>query len=490
MWINDPWELLSLDILPEANDSASNLINKFTRMFLIVLFLMWYYSYTKKQILQVVVGASLLILCLFSFTNKKENFSHVHVKMDQTIPQIPISALSKPVVPIIQSFEDVTRKQKEPFVSQIQNEPRITSIDLLNRIVNEPIQNRVVNEPRITSIDMLNEKPMVSMTMLQNLYRTSHHPTVHKPKSEFPYHPTPTHQPSDGQDYYTPQLGNNKRMQHEAIPLAPRIMDPQFSNVETQSPVDNNPLVNLGGMSMPIYKSNERKYNKPSYPVINETEFDQRRMFLQDVQPHQYSFTNDRTPINASIGISSTPQIPPLERQTIRASNGQDYPLFSRIDPELVRDDVSDERKKEMPKRTSWSEKLPETNPLNDSTVYDPRFSGYGDSARAYYDSDFGQIRYYYTDVDSYRSPNFIVRNKIDHVEFIDPMGHKENEYRRTEALDDVTEQVNTDWMSKSTEFREDMMERLMRKNNAMNWQMRFAPHSKGSRLSTFTSSY
>jgi hypothetical protein len=164
--------------------------------------------------------------------------------------------------------------------------------------------------------------------------------------------------------------------------------------------------------------------------------------------------------------------------------------LYSRIDPELVRDDVPLERKEEMPQRGPWSEYLPETNPLNESTIYDPRHTGYGDSARAYYDSNLGNVRYYYSDVDAYRSPNFIIRNKVDHVDFVDPMDKVYSEYPRTASLEDVHDQVQTDWMAKSTEFREDIMEKLMRKNNAMNWQMRFAPKSKGARLSTFTSSY
>jgi hypothetical protein len=44
--------------------------------------------------------------------------------------------------------------------------------------------------------------------------------------------------------------------------------------------------------------------------------------------------------------------------------------------------------------------------------------------------------------------------------------------------------------MAKSTEFRDDLMERQMRKSNARQWQLRFAPRSRGSNLSTFTSGY
>jgi hypothetical protein len=165
--------------------------------------------------------------------------------------------------------------------------------------------------------------------------------------------------------------------------------------------------------------------------------------------------------------------------------------LYSRIDPQLIRDDVPEQRKEELPRREKWSEDLPHPargNPIYD--IYDPRFTGYGDESRSYYDTDMGQIKYYYSDVDAYRRPNFIIRNKVDHVDFIDPMGKTWSEYPRTETLDDVTDQVNDDWLARSTEFREDIMEKLMRKNNAESWQTRFAPKSKGARLSTFTSGY
>ena len=149
---------------------------------------------------------------------------------------------------------------------------------------------------------------------------------------------------------------------------------------------------------------------------------------------------------------------------------------------------VSKERKEELPKRNEWSQKMYLEADGNDP--YDPRDTGYSDSNRSYYDTKLGQIKYYYTDTDAYRKPNFVIRNKIDHVDFIDPMSNVDSRYIRSEALDDVHDMVHDDWIEKSTEFRDDIMERLMRKNNSMNWQLRFAPKSKGARLSTFTSSY
>ena len=298
-------------------------------------------------------------------------------------------------------------------------------------------------------------------------------------------------------DYYTPNVGVNKQMYREPVILAPRIMDPQFSNNNTNFPVNENPLKDFGGMSLPEYKPRNRNamlfQKNNTERNLNENQLRSRNMFIEDVQPNVFSFTNERTPINANLGISYTPQIPPLRKEVFRGDNGRDYPFYSRIDPQLVRDDVPESRREENPRRSRWSgsEELPnhaQGNPMYN--IYDPRFTGYGDSNRSYYDVNLGQIKYYYSDVDAYRTPNFIVRNKVDHVDMIDPMGKTYSEYPRTAALDDVKDVVHDDWMAKSTEFREDIMEKLMRKNNSESWQLRMAPHSKGARLSTFTSGY
>jgi hypothetical protein len=168
-------------------------------------------------------------------------------------------------------------------------------------------------------------------------------------------------------------------------------------------------------------------------------------------------------------------------------------PEYTRIDPQLVRDNVPPQRLQEMPQRGDWSAK-PSQYEAGSSVVqdqiYDPRFTGYGDAYRGYQDIQLGNVRYYYTDVDAYRSPNFVIRNKVDHVDLQQPMGDIYSTYPREAALEDVRDVVNNDWMARSTEFREDLMERQMRKSNARQWQLRFAPRSKGANLSTFTSGY
>jgi hypothetical protein len=319
--------------------------------------------------------------------------------------------------------------------------------------------------------------------------------------------------PRPPQQNFTPQMGVNAKM-YQAISLPPRLMDSDFSDIQTNQPSDFNPLQDMGQMD------ERRLYGRPKRNtslLLERTEDEEptiparavssgnNRFYLQDVQPNVYSFSYDPTPINSNIGITYTPQIPPRTTRVMVAEDGSRYPLYtrvaqtrdepeySRMDPQLVRDDVPDQRRQEMPARGAWSAKQSQYEAASSgiqSQVYDPRFTGYGDEYRGYEDVQLGNVKYYYTDVDAYRSPNFIIRNKVDHVDFQQPMGDVYSSYPREASLEDVKEVVNNDWMARSTEFREDLMERQMRKSNARQWQLRFAPRSKGANLSSFTSGY
>jgi hypothetical protein len=98
------------------------------------------------------------------------------------------------------------------------------------------------------------------------------------------------------------------------------------------------------------------------------------------------------------------------------------YPLITRIDPQLIRDDGTPGQIAMNPVRTDWSAKYSDyeapAGSINFEDIYDPRFNSYGDGERAYSDINTGQVRYYYSDVDAYRMPNFIQRSNVDFVDF------------------------------------------------------------------------
>ena len=211
------------------------------------------------------------------------------------------------------------------------------------------------------------------------------------------------------------------------------------------------------------------------------------KLFLQNIQPNIYSYAVDTTPINAlASGITYTPQVPPKFRdQVYNGDDNQRYPIYTRVDPQLIRDQGVPARLMEQPVRGDWSaqysswQSAPGT--VNYEDIYDPRFTGYGDPYRSYTDVNLGNVQYYYSDVDSYRIPNFINRSKVDFIEYTDPMGKVMPEYQRTAGLSDVRPYVANQWMSDSNYFRESLMESQMRKANARAWQQRAAPLSKAS---------
>jgi hypothetical protein len=204
-----------------------------------------------------------------------------------------------------------------------------------------------------------------------------------------------------------------------------------------------------------------------------------RKLFLQDIQPKIYSWSVEQTPINSNLGISYTPQRPPRIHTQIESANAA-YPLYTRIDPQLVRDDGTEGQKQMNPIRTDWSANYSSWNPapgtINFENIYDPRFTSYGDSYRSYSDVNLGQVHYYYSDVDAYTMPNFLTRSNVDFVEYRTPQNQVWSEYNRTASVNDVKPHVESQFTADDLFHREDLMERQMAKVNRGKWQNRVAP--------------
>jgi hypothetical protein len=184
-----------------------------------------------------------------------------------------------------------------------------------------------------------------------------------------------------------------------------------------------------------------------------------QNLFTQTIQPGAYSYNEVNEPINSNIGISFTQQFEPVTRKT--SNNGN--VLYTEHDPRIFDDNII--------------EPIEET--VNESNVYDPRFSGYGTSYRSYTDNNLGQTKFYYDDINSIRMPNYIARSTVDFLPFADTYGPmvsgdgNENNSVIRDLVDDA-------WTRNSLEFRTGMQQSLMRKRNAEGWQQRQAPIHKG----------
>jgi len=218
----------------------------------------------------------------------------------------------------------------------------------------------------------------------------------------------------------------------------------------------------------------------PTY-VYTDDYFTQpdRRLFLQDIQPKLYSYTVDQQPINSNIGITYAPQNPPPVLDQI-TDNHLSRPIYTRVDPQLVRTDGTRALQQIQPTRTNWSEEysdfVPPEGSINFEDIYDPRFTSYGDPYRSYSDINLGQVQYYYSDVDAYRMPNFATRSNVDFIEYRTPQGQIWPEYQRTAGVDDVRSHVESQYAADNTFHREDLMALQMNKANRVAWAQRYAP--------------
>jgi hypothetical protein len=208
---------------------------------------------------------------------------------------------------------------------------------------------------------------------------------------------------------------------------------------------------------------------------------EERVKYLTTIEPSSYTYSDTATPINGNIGISYNPDLPPLVRDQVATPIGG-YPLYHRIDPQLIRDaGLPSGRLAEMPQRGAWSARYSnfQAQPsVNMEEIYDPRFNSYGDGQRSYFDTVSGNVKYYYSDVDAYRNPLFQgnVRSSVDHVMFTDPMGVASPEYARNVGVSDVRDAVEGTFLADTTFFRENLSEAQMRKSNARMWQLRYGP--------------
>jgi hypothetical protein len=184
-------------------------------------------------------------------------------------------------------------------------------------------------------------------------------------------------------------------------------------------------------------------------------------LFTQTIQPGIYTKSQINEPINSNIGISFTQPFLP----TSCNYNDQGDVFYVEHDPNTL---------------TSVIE--PDIDTEDTPTyynVYDPRFSGYGTSYRAYTNRLLGQTRFMYDDIDAVKMPNYIVRSNIDTQPFADQYGEIPcddefgNKYNSR-----IRELANDAFTRSAIQFRTDMSERLMRKRNAEMWQLRQAPIS------------
>jgi hypothetical protein len=492
VWTDDFCSLLNnIDIIPTKNMSKNEKINAITRMILVVFIIMVIMKYRYSLIFLIL---ALLILILY-FINTKECYS----KMDRP------TRYRNPL--IAQNSEAIKKMAIQPIITPRAHDREVWSYpSYRHSAVNynqaryditedySPVEQREDYkdyDPRLSSYTNFNLNNLGQVCNSQqfshppqqtNIEDVISHPPSQQPTKEMFSHP-PRSSSHPRQYQPPPQYRLPKRKENfKSVPNTPTSIDNNFATV----PDSGGEMSFVPNQDLLIPQTITSIYGPGA--VTNQ----ERIQYLTNIQPNEYSYSDVSYPINSNIGISYTPEVPPRVLDQVATPYGT-YPLFHRIDPQLIRDEnIPPERREELPRRTAWSAKYsmfdaaPGT--VNFEDIYDPRFNGYGDEYRAYGDVNLGQVQYYYSDVDAYRYPNFGIRSKVDFIDYEDPMGRVLPQYDREVGVNDIKQTVHDQYTSDALYFREGLQERLMRKRNSELWQLRSHPMRKDSHVSSFTS--
>lgn len=183
-----------------------------------------------------------------------------------------------------------------------------------------------------------------------------------------------------------------------------------------------------------------------------------KNLFTQNIQPDIYTRNEVIEPINSNIGISFTQQFQP----TTFSKEDDNSLTYIEHDPLVY-----------QPKMVKQELDMS----ITEADVYDPRFSGYGTSYRAYTDENIGQTRFYYDDINSVRMPNYIVRSNIDFAKYADSYGPlQDNNKYGNQYTNNIHSLANNTFLTSSLQHRTELQERLMRKRNSELWQKKKYP--------------
>ena len=192
-------------------------------------------------------------------------------------------------------------------------------------------------------------------------------------------------------------------------------------------------------------------------------------LFTQTIQPGVLSQNEIIEPINSNIGISFDQQFLPTSVDVNPISG--DY-KFTEHDPRII-------------EPSTFTEIEPIRVIPNEYNIYDPRFTGAGTSYRSYTDKLLGQPKFYYDDINAVKMPNYITRSNIDNQPYADsygpiPPGDEFGNHNNA----NIRKLANQSFLDNAITFRTEMMQRLMRKKNAEQWQQRKAPiNTMGQRM-------
>ena len=440
IWISDLCVLVkNSKIFPNSQMSLEERINTITR-FIFIIFIIFLIFSTKFSLIYLLTCNIILLLIYFlqKRTMTKENFTQCQDMPNYTIEksesQLPASFLNREFE--ITSNHDYICKQR-PYRSFDD------SYDSKNHNLAKGCHPRTKTSPIVVA-----PSHDLSVWKDNNFITHSHTNT----QSNFDnYRSGYIAQECTQKEMFTPSEEYS-----ESHKIQPSDRSTQKVYLKQQSTDQDANVMKTNG-----YHKKNIDYGIPSnMPVGNCNRSDSLKnlnhnLHTQIIQPGVYTTSEIIEPVNTMIGISHQQQLPPT------SYNDADNLHYTQHDPANVQ----------------FINEPEEIDPVNTSNIYDPRLTGHGTSYRAYNHDMTGQTRFMYDDINAIRMPNYISRSKIDFADYADSYGPiNEGEEMGNTNHQNIRQLTQDRWLSDNMQFRNDMTERLMRKNNAINHQRRLAP--------------
>ena len=457
-WLEKPINLFcTLDIIPLDDMSIAEQMNALTRLVVLVYFILSLVGF-KYSLLFLLISLLLIIILYYIQRNQMRNLNTEHYKSNlHDFPKpnktgIPNEAyifcddtteLPGPNGTVTKDYMSINQKlvgtaNPKTFIAPIIT-PHIADLEYWK--TNNMVTNSAINDE--TQIDLYQSGYMISepcSTPQHNSY----------PSQNQGYYQTQTQ--GQNQPRYDNQQGQNQEnftMPFIREPLHVKPNEPGWVNTACGYNPDQ-----LEQAGLPTNLASGSCSQDPSMKQHNQN------LFTNIIQPGLYSTNEIVEPVNSMMGISFQQQFPPTTTSTDPVTGDV---LYTHHDPRIMEPITQQPR---PPQVTT-------------DNIYDPRHNGYGTSYRSYTEDVTGQTRFFYDDINSIRMPNYISRSNIDNQPYADQYGPIQPSAQNGNPMTrDIRSMANQSWVDNSINFRSELQERLMRKNNARQWQLRQSPIS------------
>ncbi len=202
--------------------------------------------------------------------------------------------------------------------------------------------------------------------------------------------------------------------------------------------------------------------------------------YLQEISPGVFTYAETSDTINSNIGISEADDLPPRTEFRLLNGNGTSDRMFYRSNNSVP----ANRNTKPDSQNNSRTHTFTTSDPrLQQPANYSSNYTKYGAQHETFIDPDSGVTKYAFkqTDNTGYNKPVYMGSSNVNFINFVDPLGRK-NEIAQNElSLQNTKDVVEDQFITDSQYFRDDIMERLSRKNNAIAWQQKAFPLSRAS---------